>query len=298
LRLVTRRGTRIGGGTGGGVTPDNPAAVEAALGLSRSQRRDIQESLSLLGHDPRGIDGAFGPGSRTAIRLWQRANSVTETGYLTGEQVRLLLRQSHEAGSAPSDRDNYWARTGALGTGDGYRAYLERRSDGPRADEARDELKRMARARTDIAARRELEDWHFAETNDRRRDYRDYLERYPTGIWQPEAEARLAELAGTSNPVPADPAAEETAMALTRNDRLSIEQRLNYLGFSPGTQDGFFDTNARRAIEGYQRSRNFAPTGYVDHPTVARLLDETAGVNQGIVIDGAAVLRNLLGGGN
>ena len=58
-----------------------------------------------------------------------------------------------------------------------------------------------------------------------------------------------------------------------------------------------FDSNSRRAIEDYQRSRGFQPTGYVDHPTIARLLNETAGVKQGIIIDGATVLRNLLGGG-
>jgi len=303
LRLVTRRGARVEAGTGGGSTIGDPVAVEAALRLSRTQRRDIQENLSLLGHDPRGIDGAFGPGTRTAIRLWQRANNLTESGYLTDEQVALLLRQSREAGSTPTNSastsrdDDYWARTGALGTGDGYRAYLGRHSDGQHAVEARDGLKRMARFNTDLAARRELEDWRFAETNDRRADYRDYLDRYPTGIWQPEAQARMGELAGTSTPAPADPAAEEAAMALTRNDRLSVEQRLNYLGFSPGTQDGFFDNNARRAIEGYQRSRNFQPTGYVDNPTIARLLDETAGVQTGIIIDGATVLRKLLGGG-
>ena len=62
LRLV-RRGGGGGGRIGGG---DTPAEIEAALGLSRAQRREIQESLSLLGHDPRGIDGQFGPGTRTA----------------------------------------------------------------------------------------------------------------------------------------------------------------------------------------------------------------------------------------
>jgi peptidoglycan hydrolase-like protein with peptidoglycan-binding domain len=300
MRLVTRRGASIG--AVGGSAQENPAAVEDALELSPAQRRDIQESLSLLGHDPRGIDGAFGPGTRTAIRLWQRANNMTETGYLTGEQIALLQSQSRSGGSpgvSDDTRDEtLWARTGASRTADGYRAYLERSSDGPRADDARDGLKRIARAGTDIAARRELEDWRFAEANDRPRDYRDYLERYPTGIWQPEAQARLSGLAGSPAPASADPVAEETALALTRNDRLSIEQRLNYLGFSPGTQDGFFDANARRAIEGYQRSRDFRPTGYMDHPTIARLLDETAGVTQGIIIDGATVLRNLLGGGN
>jgi peptidoglycan hydrolase-like protein with peptidoglycan-binding domain len=290
LRLVRR------GGAGGGVSaPDSPANIEAALGLSHAQRRDIQESLSLLGHDPRGIDGKFGPGSRTAIRLWQRANNLTETGYLDAEQVALLHRQSAEA-SSPEDRDNdYWAETGARGTADGYRAYLREYNNGLHAVEARDALKEIAKAGTDAAARRERQVWRDARYSDRPSDYRNYLERYPTGIWQPKAEQRLAELTGTGA-APADPAAEEAALGLTRNDRLSIEQRLNYLGFPPGTQDGFFDSSTRWAIEGYQRNRGFEPTGYLSHPVITRIVQESGGNNQGIVIDGAEVLRRILGG--
>jgi peptidoglycan hydrolase-like protein with peptidoglycan-binding domain len=295
LRLVRHGG--VGGAT---TTPDSPADIEAALALSSAQRRDIQEALSLLGHDPRGIDGKFGPGTRTAIRLWQRANNLTETGYLSGEQVALLQEQSAGARRPPLDEDNdYWARTGAYGTGDGYRGYLERYSDGLHADEARDGLKRMARAGTDPAARRERDIWRETEFNNRPRDYRDYLQRYPTGIWQPNAEARLAELTGTTEaaPYPAeDPAAEEASLGLTRNDRMSIEQRLNYLGFPPGPQDGFFDSSTRRAIEGYQRNRGFDSTGYLNQTVIARILEDTRGTSQGIIIDGAAVLRGILGG--
>jgi peptidoglycan hydrolase-like protein with peptidoglycan-binding domain len=294
LRLVRRGG--VGGVT---TTPDSPADIEAALALSSAQRRDIQETLSLLGHDPRGIDGKFGPGTRTAIRLWQRANNLTETGYLSGEQVALLQSQSTEASGRPDSRDNdYWARTGAYGTGDGYRGYLERYSDGLHASEARDGLKRMARAGTDPAARRERDIWREAKLNNRPRDYSDYLQRYPTGIWQPNAEARLNELTGTTEaaPYPAeDPAAAEASLGLTRNDRMSIEQRLNYLGFPPGPQDGFFDSSTRWAIEGYQRNRGFESTGYLNQTVIARILEETRGASQGIVIDGAAVLRGLLG---
>ena len=35
--------------------------------LDRDGRRDVQRWLQALGHDPRGIDGMFGPGSRAAI---------------------------------------------------------------------------------------------------------------------------------------------------------------------------------------------------------------------------------------
>jgi peptidoglycan hydrolase-like protein with peptidoglycan-binding domain len=296
LRLVTRGGFGAGGGgrIGGGETP---AEIEAALGLGHAQRREVQESLSLLGHDPRGIDGMFGPGTRTAIRLWQRANNLAETGYLTGEQAALLQSQSAEAGRGPGSRDSdYWARTGAYATGDGYRDYLSRYSDGLYADEARDALKRMARAGTDPAARREREVWREAKYSDRPRDYRDYLQRYPTGIWQPGAEQRLAELTGAVAPSPEDPAVVEGALGLTRNDRLSIEQRLNYLGFPPGVQDGFFDSSTRWAIEGYQRNRGHGATGYLDQPTLAAIMNETRDVRSGIIIDGAAVLRGLLGG--
>ncbi len=263
LRLVTRSGFGSGGGGRIGGS-DTPAEIEAALRLGRTQRREIQESLSLLGHDPRGIDGLFGPGTRTAIRLWQRANEAPETGYLTGEQATLLRSQSAEAGRIPGggDRD-YWARTGALGTGDGYRRYLNRYSHGRHAEEARDALKRMARSGADAAARREREVWREARYSDRPRDYRDYLQRYPAGIWQPEA-----------------------------------EQRLDYLGFAPGTQDGFFDASTRWAIEGYQRNRGHDATGYLDQPTLAAITNETRGVRSGIIIDGAAILRELLGAGN
>jgi len=289
LRLVRRGGG--GGHIGGGETP---AEIEAALAFTRAQRREVQESLSLLGHDPRGIDGLFGPGTRTAIRLWQRANDLAETGYLTGEQAALLQSQSAEAGRGPESRDNdYWARSGALGTGGGYRDYLSRYTGGLHADEARDALKRMAKAGTDAAARRERADWRDAKYDDRPRDYRDYLQRYPTGIWQPEAEQRLAELTGV-----ADPAVAEDALGLTRNDRLSIEQRLNYLGFPPGAQDGFFDASTRWAIEGYQRNRGYDSTGYLNQPTLAAIMTETRDVRSGIIIDGAAILRGLLGGGS
>jgi peptidoglycan hydrolase-like protein with peptidoglycan-binding domain len=288
LRLVRR-----GGGGGGVSAPDTPAQIEAALALSSAQRRDAQESLSLLGHDPRGIDGKFGPGTRTAIRLWQSTNSLTETGYLTAEQITLLHRQSAEASSPEDDDNDYWARTGARGTGDGYRDYLSRYTAGLHAGEARDALKQMAKAGTDAAARRERQVWRDAKFRDRPSDYRAYLELYPTGIWQPRAEERLADLAG-AGVIP--PAAAEDALGLTRNDRLSIEQRLNYLGFPPGTQDGFFDSSTRWAIEGYQRNRGFEPTGYLDQPVIARIVEETGGVSNGIVIDGATVLRNLLRG--
>ena len=71
-----------------------PAEVEAAIGLTRSARREIQERLSVLGHDPRGIDGVFGPGTRAAISAWQGTAALPQNGYLTQDQIARVKAQS------------------------------------------------------------------------------------------------------------------------------------------------------------------------------------------------------------
>jgi formylglycine-generating enzyme required for sulfatase activity len=78
-------------------TPADWAAAEAALGLAPDRIREVQQSLRAAGHDPRGIDGNLGQGTRGAIRAWQRARGVAETGYLSAEMLRLL-----QEGNAPA----------------------------------------------------------------------------------------------------------------------------------------------------------------------------------------------------
>jgi peptidoglycan hydrolase-like protein with peptidoglycan-binding domain len=385
---------------------DSRAAAEHRLGLTRAARRTVQGNLTALGHDTRGVDGIFGPGTRTALRRWQRANDLPQTGYLTSAQVALLnqqtassapppepqadnsaagqdraywartggrgtadghraylesypdglyasegrraLRRMADSGSDPAavrerelwrqaqagDRQagyedylgrypngiwqpeaearlaelaataaapgqqerDYWARTGGRGTADGHRAYLESYPNGLHASEARQALRRMAEAGSDPAAVRERELWRQAQVQDRRTDYQTYLEGYPNGIWQPEATARLGELAaGEATPALPDPIATEAALGLTRTDRLSIEQRLAFLGFAPGPQDGSFNADTRWAIEGYQRSRGHGATGYLDRPTVAAVMNETRDASTGVVT-GADTLINILRG--
>jgi peptidoglycan hydrolase-like protein with peptidoglycan-binding domain len=152
----------------------------------------------------------------------------------------------------------------------------------------------MAEAGSDPTAVREREFWRQTEVQDRRADYQAYLERYPNGIWQPEATARLAELAAVEAmpPLP-EPTAAEAALGMTRTDRLSIEQRLAFLGFAPGPQDGSFDDETRWAIESYQRSRGQSATGYLDRQTVAAVMRETRDARTGIVA-GADALINIL----
>ena len=115
---------------------------------------------------------------------------------------------------------------------------------------------------------------YWEETGARGDDagYRAYLNRYPSGIFAEEAKTKLGAVDGTD-------AAREAERALNINPvlRRLIENRLAQLGFNPGQVDGRFDRDTRRAIGRYQTRGNLPPTGYLDQPTLARLLADTFG---------------------
>ncbi len=101
--------------------------------------------------------------------------------------------------------------------------------------------------------------------------YRAYLQRYPDGAFADQAREALAE---DDN---AEAQAREDALNINPTLRRLIESRLASLGFNPGPIDGRFDANTRRAIAEYQSRRSLRSTGYIDQPTLARLLADTFG---------------------
>jgi peptidoglycan hydrolase-like protein with peptidoglycan-binding domain len=72
-------------------TPRQARASEAAL--TRDERREIQIALQWAGVYNAGIDGAFGRGTRAAMRAWQSNNGFEDTGILTTAQRAELFRQ-------------------------------------------------------------------------------------------------------------------------------------------------------------------------------------------------------------
>lgn len=103
--------------------------------------------------------------------------------------------------------------------------------------------------------------------------YRAYLNRYPDGIFAAEAKAAVDQQDTQNN---AGQAGED---ALNINPVLArlIESRLNQLGFNPGAVDGRFDSDTRGAISRYQTRSGLSATGYLNQPTLARLLADTFG---------------------
>jgi len=70
--------------------------TEAALALSRTDRREIQTRLNLAKADVGYADGLFGPRTRGGIAKWQEARGLPNTGFLTETQVSTLTEETEE----------------------------------------------------------------------------------------------------------------------------------------------------------------------------------------------------------
>ena len=265
------------------------AEGEDDLNLGREDRRRIQTALSILGFDPRGIDGIFGPGTRAALSAWQRDNRFEATGFLTADQI---ARMSEQAGRRAAEMEAeaeaqraearrldtaYWSQTGEGGGAAGLQAYLERYPDGLFADRARDRLSAIERDARSSAALADARDWDEARAEDRMDAYRRYMERNPDGAFVEAARARIGELEGEARDIERQEAARaaEEGLGLTGVTRGLVEGRLEAFGFEPGAVDGRFDRETRRAIRRYQRSRGLEPTGYLDQGAVVQILADS-----------------------
>lgn len=65
---------------------------ERRLGLSRNQRREVEELLARAGYFPGSINGKFGPSARNAIRDYRRDRGLDAHAYLDREMLRYLVR--------------------------------------------------------------------------------------------------------------------------------------------------------------------------------------------------------------
>lgn len=73
-----------------GIQQDWPRSDEL---LSFEDKKSMQQKLTDLGFDTKGVDGRIGPNSRRAIRAWQAANGLTADGYMEQRLFKRLMAQ-------------------------------------------------------------------------------------------------------------------------------------------------------------------------------------------------------------
>lgn len=226
---------------------------------------------------------------------WNRARRVnTEASYRRylqaypeGEyarEARLILREARERAEQDA-----WAEAARLDTAAAYSSYLDKFPNGPNAIEAQrryDNLTANDRGAATTAALQAAEEEAWAEAQDKNniKGYRDFLEAYPDSRYAEEAESRRAELQT------ARWKEREDRLRLDRNSWKSVEQRLAFLGFDPGPQDGKINRRTRNAITQYRRSRGLEVHGYLDKKFIEILVNES---NQPRQATGGDLLRQL-----
>lgn len=111
------------------------------------------------------------------------------------------------------------------------------------------------------------------------RSYQTYLQQFPSGRYAQQARDQIARLGGTTA-TRDDPYQGDTS-GLSRQQRVSIQQQLNALGYSTNGADGNFGPGTRRAIALWQRDRGYSQTGSLTTAQANEILRGTGGTSGG-----------------
>ena len=137
--------------------------------------------------------------------------------------------------------------------------------------------KARAKAAADKQAqeRADLNYWQSTGSGTTERGLRDYLAKFPSGLFAEQARQDLKQIENSkSKSTDANEAAfrREQALNMTQQTRALVEQRLSRLGYTVGPVDGTFTRETRRSIRAFQQKSGLTATGYMDNPTVTRLV--------------------------
>jgi len=244
------------------------------------------EGVTVLSGPPAATSAAAAallqPGTSVADLLRADDRLVMAEG---GDADLVLVAAEAGAGTAEAPADpleadrDLWAKAAAEDTASAYRGYLDRYPSGIYSAAAKARLDALGTAQAD----RDL--WAEAAAANTAAAYEDYLARYPRGEFAEAAQNRLTELRPAPAPAPAPvqprepeiqqprqaaPARQpsqaelaESRLNLSRADRVTIQRRLNTLGYSTGGADGVFGSRTRSAIRGWQQRNGYAVTGYL-----------------------------------
>ena len=155
----------------------------------------------------------------------------------------------------------------------------------------------------EAASRQERNFWRSIQGSTDPYDYEEYLRVYPYGDYAAEAERKAERLYQVQ-----DRKSRERALRLNRGQRREVEARLARAGFPPGSINGDFNRDTRRAIRDFRRFYGLHPHRFLDRPMLRVLVAETgerytgretnrrAGGRDGEVAAGVVAGALLLGG--
>ena len=105
--------------------------------------------------------------------------------------------------------------------------------------------------------------------------YREFLNKYPSSIFAGAARGRIQDLQPVVAPQVSGPEATESALNLSRSQRINIQHNLTLLNYDTKGADGAFGPATRRAISRFQADGGVAVTGYLN-PSQLDLLNRSA----------------------
>jgi len=222
-----------------------PVMPRAPVDLSnREVLRDAQRQLKALGFNPGSTDGTFGPQTEAALRAYQQAYRLPETGRLDETTGRSLLRERFETSRAPFEA-----------------------SRGPIDLSNREVIRDAQRQLKGLGFNPGAVDGHFgSQTAAALRAYQQAYRLPETGkLDEVTLRSLLPEQVSTS-PAPID-----------FSDRKLISRaqiQLRTLGFDPGAVDGELGQQTEAALQAYQHAYRLPETGRLDEATVRSLLPQ------------------------
>jgi N-acetylmuramoyl-L-alanine amidase len=221
-----------------------PVMPRAPVDLSnREVLRDAQRQLKALGFNPGSTDGTFGPQTEAALRAYQQAYRLPETGRLDEVTGRSLLRERFETSRAPVDLSN------------------------------REVIRQAQRQLKALGFNPGAVDGNFgSQTEAALRAYQQAYRLPETGRLD-EATVRSLRLERFE----ASHAPFAAYLVIDSSNREVIRQaqrQLKALGFNPGAVDGNFGSQTETALRAYQQAYRLPETGKLDEVTQRSLLPE------------------------
>jgi peptidoglycan hydrolase-like protein with peptidoglycan-binding domain len=209
-----------------------------------------------------GADGVFGPGTTSALSVFQRQNGLNPTGVVTENTAR-YLGLAGGAPASPSARQSPSPSAPAAGSVVGLRRGM--------SGEAVRQLQ-LAILATGLVLRGGA-DGMFGPSTERAVTLVQRVNGLPETGSVDTATAGVLGLTGSASSPTPSPAGAVLAIGSTGRPVTRMQQMLITAGINlPGGADGVFGPQTRRAVESFQRLHNLSQTGKVDAATDAALV--------------------------